>query len=120
MSLRASITNQGNIAIIALEGKMDFESQDILRENITTLMRSGKQVVIDLDKLSFIGSSGITLFIRSMFDLQAKGLTPQFCNAKSEMRQIISAFDEAKEGRIHSSREDAITSFFRSGKDENN
>lgn len=120
MSLRASITNQGNITIIALEGKLDYESQDILRENIRALAKEGQRVILDLDKLAFVGSSGITSFIRSLYELQGQGVLPQFCNVKSEFKQIIAAYDENREMGIHESREDAVTHFFRSGRGESN
>lgn len=120
MSLRANILNQGDVAIIALEGKLDFESQDILRENIITLMREGKQVIVDMDNLSFVGSSGITHFIRSLYEMQEMGGAPRLCNVRSEFRQIINAYDTNKEFSIHGNREDAVNGFFRSGQDENN
>ena len=58
MSLRASLVNQGDITVIALEGNLDFENQDILRESIVNLTRQGKRVVVDMEGLNFVGSSG--------------------------------------------------------------
>ncbi len=121
MSLRASVLNQGEITVIALEGKLDFESQDVLRENIITLTRQGKKVVVDMEGLNFVGSSGITHFIRSLYELQERGLTvPHLCNVKSEFRKIISAYDINREFSIHENRQAAVDGFFRSGGHENN
>lgn len=121
MSLRASLLNQGEITVIALEGKLDFENQDILRENIITLSRQGKKVVVDMEGLSFVGSSGITHFIRSLYELQEKGLkVPHLCNVRSEFRKIITAYDINKEFSIHENREAALGGFFRVGFGENN
>lgn len=122
MSLRASITNQGNIAVIALEGKLDYENQDILKDNIENLMQAGKQVLIDMDGLSFVGSSGITQFIQSVYVLKGQGslLAPQFCNVKNEFRKIFRAYDADKGLTIHETREAAVGSFFRDGEGENN
>lgn len=121
MSLRASLLNQGEITVIALEGKLDFENQDILRENIITLTRQGKKVVVDMEGLSFVGSSGITNFIRSLYELQEKGLSvPHLCNVRSEFRKIISAYDINKEFSIHENREAALGGFFRAGFGESN
>ncbi len=122
MSLRANITNQGNIAVIALEGKLDYENQDVLKDNIEILMQAGKQVVIDMDGLSFVGSSGITQFIQAVYTLKGQRalLTPQFCNVKNEFKKIFRAYDSEKELTIHETREAAVTSFFRTGEGENN
>lgn len=119
MSLRASLVNQGEITVIALEGKLDFENQDVLRESIITLTRQGKRVVVDMEGLSFVGSSGITHFIRSLYELQERGLSvPHLCNVKSEFRKIISAYDVNREFAIHENREAAVLGFFRVGAGE--
>jgi len=121
MSLRASISNQGNVTVISLQGKLDFESQDILRENIMGLMKEGRQVVVDLEDLSFIGSSGVTQFFYALAEFHNADRTPlRFCNVKSELRKIINAYDLKKTFAIHSSREDALSGFFRTGQGESN
>jgi anti-anti-sigma factor len=121
MSLRASLVNQGDITVIALEGKLDFENQDILRESIINLTRQGKRVVVDMEGLNFVGSSGITHFIRSLYELQERGMkVPALCNVKSEFRKIISAYDVNREFAIHETREAAVTGFFRAGTNESN
>ena len=121
MSLRASLVNQGDITVIALEGKLDFESQDVLRENIISLSKQGRKLVVDMELLSFVGSSGITHFIRSLYELQERGYsTPRLCNVKSEIRKIIGAYDINNDFTIFESRESAITDFFRLGTAESN
>ena len=121
MSIRANVSQQGNVTVISLQGKLDFESQELLRENIVSLMRKGQQVVIDLDNFSFIGSSGITHLIYALAEYSNAGdKTPlRFCNVKSELLRIINAYDLKKTFAIHSSRDDAVNSFFRSGHEEN-
>ncbi len=119
MSLRASLVNQGDVTVIALEGKLDFENQDILKESIVNLTQQGKRVVVDMEGLNFVGSSGITHFIRSLYELQERGMAvPHLCNVKSEFKKIISAYDVNREFAIHDTREMAVTGFFRSGRDE--
>ena len=121
MSLRASLLNQGEITVIALEGKLDFENQDILRESIMNLTRQGKKVVVDMEGLNFVGSSGITNFIRSLYELQERGMSvPRLCNVKSEFKKIISAYDINKDFSISEGREAAVDCFFRAGANENN
>jgi anti-anti-sigma factor len=119
MSLRASLVNQGEITVIALEGKLDFENQDVLKESILNLTRQGKRVIVDMEGLNFVGSSGITHFIRSLYELQERGLAvPHLCNVKSEFRKIISAYDVNRDFAIHETRELAVTGFFRAGESE--
>ncbi|RZA09899.1 MAG: anti-sigma factor antagonist [Proteobacteria bacterium] len=121
MSLRASLTNQGEVTVIALEGKLDFENQDLLRDSILTLTTQGRKVVVDMEGLSFVGSSGITNFIRSLYEMQERGMAvPQLCNVRSEFKKIIGAYDTNRDFAIHGNREDAVKNFFRSGASESN
>jgi anti-anti-sigma factor len=114
MSLRASVENQGEITVISLEGKMDFENQELLKESIFDLTKQGHKILVDMAQLNFVGSSGITHFIRSLYELQEKGLlVPQLCNVKSEFKRVISAFDSQQGFSIHDSRKDAVDNFFR-------
>ena len=90
-----------------------------MRESIINLTRQGKRVVVDMEGLNFVGSSGITHFIRSLYELQERGMAvPHLCNVKSEFKKIISAYDVNREFAIHDSRELAMTNFFRAGQDE--
>jgi len=121
MSLRASLVNQGDVTVIALEGNLDFENQDLLRESIVNLTRQGKRLVVDMEGLNFVGSSGITHFIRSLYELQERGMAvPHLCNVKSEFRKIINAYDVNRDFAIHETREAAVSGFFRSGDTESN
>lgn len=124
MSLRASLLNQGEVTVIALEGKLDYESQDMLRESIFSLTRQGKKLIVDMEGLSFVGSSGIVHFIRSLYEMQERGMSvPSLCNVKSEFRKIIAAYDNNQDFAIHETREAATnaantTGFFRTGQSE--
>jgi anti-anti-sigma factor len=116
MSLRANVTQQGEITVVALEGKLDYESQDVLKESLVTMMRAGRKLVVDFGGLNFVGSSGITHFIRSLYEIQESGQSPpRFCNVKSEFRKIIAAYDIHGEFSIHETREAAMNDFFRPG-----
>ena len=121
MSLRANVTQQGEITVVALEGKLDYESQDVLKASLVTMMQSGKKLVVDFGGLNFVGSSGITHFIRSLYEVQESGLLPpRFCNVRSEFRKIIAAYDIHSEFSIHESRDAAVSDFFRAGVGESN
>lgn len=63
MSLRASVIDNNNVTVISLEGRLNFENQQQLGDNVSRILREGKQIIFDLENLSFVGSSGITSFL---------------------------------------------------------
>ncbi len=52
-------------------------------------------ILINLENLEFVGSSGISSFVQALkeFNLSAPS-RPTYCNVKSEFKRIIRAFDE--------------------------
>lgn len=120
MSLKAQVTTTGEVTVMEVAGKLNHESQKLLQDNIEQLMRNGKQVVLDMEGLDFVGSSGITSFFRSLKETgERTGVRPKFCNVGLEFRRIMDAYDLTSEV-IHGSRVDAVRSFFRSGSNESN
>ena len=120
MSLRANISKEGDVTILEFHGKLNFENQAELRANLVEILQSGKQVVVDLNGLDFIGSSGVTNFIQTVREVsQETGLTPRFCNVSREFKKIMQAF-RIQQDSIHESRAEATKSFFRTGENERN
>lgn len=120
MSLKAQVTTTGEVTVMEVAGKLNHESQKMLQDNIEQLMRDGKQVVLDIEGLDFVGSSGITSFFRSLKETGDRtGIRPRFCNVSLEFRRIMDAYN-LDETMIHDNRVDAVRSFFRAGSGENN
>lgn len=122
MSLRASVIDNNNVTVISLEGRLNFESQQQLGENVARIIREGKQVIFDLENLSFVGSSGITSFLQDLrvYSEKDRSKTPIFCNVSSEFERLIEAYNEDSFFQIERNRHDAVATFFRAGSSENN
>lgn len=98
--MKTQIKKQGNSIIISMDGKLDFGTHIPLRENLNKLAREHKtdsvpkKIIVDLAKLEFVGSSGISSFVQTMREFNSNtGTRPQYCNVGSEFRKIIEAFD---------------------------
>ena len=116
MSLKADILEKENLAIVSIEGKLSYENQEQLCLRISNLLNHGKEVVVDMAGLDFVGSSGITSFLLA---LKKEERLPKFCNVSMEFQRIMAAYN-IEEKTICKSRTDAIQSFFRTGDSENN
>lgn len=60
MNFSATIRHSGQASLIELRGRLTFFEVGILRESITRLLREGhKQLVLNLNGLDYLDSSGI-------------------------------------------------------------
>lgn len=103
--MKARIKNLGNTIVINLDGKIDYETQDDVCQIISrTLHRStktdsvAKNIVMNLENLEFVGSTGITQFVQSLKAIHNEtDVTPKYCGVRSEFQKIIKAFDESNQ-----------------------
>ncbi|MFZ9594476.1 MAG: STAS domain-containing protein [Bdellovibrionia bacterium] len=116
--MKTQIKKSGDTIIVAMEGKLDFDTYLPLREDLNRLTGQEHQdstpqkIIFNLENLDFVGSSGISSFIQTLkeFNSSAPQL-PRYCNVKSEFRKVIQAFDESKEFQFYESEDRAIKSF---------
>ena len=59
------VTEDGNIATIHLDGEIDMEVSDKARNTILPLIEAGHEVQINLSKVDYMDSSGISVLIES-------------------------------------------------------
>ena len=65
-----------------------------------------------MEKLEFVGSSGISSFVQTLKEFTAVAQTkPRYCNVKSEFRRIIKAFDEEDLFQFYETEDRARKSF---------
>ena len=89
-----------------MEGKLDFETTQPLREDLGKLIRDiggrqtdsvAKKIVFDLERLEFVGSSGISSFVQTLKDFNITSPNrPLYTNVGSEFKRVIQAFDDAQ------------------------
>jgi anti-anti-sigma factor len=99
MILRAK--NEGEVLILELEGQLDFETTLQFQETCTSLIQKNEsqKVVFNLEKLKFVGSSGINHFIRIMKDFNNPKFAktkPKLCSLSTEFHRIFRAYQAAR------------------------
>ncbi len=100
--MKTLIKKNGDTIIVTMDGRLDFETHAPLREDLTRLIdqtltdSTPKKIIFNLEKLEFVGSSGISSFVQMLKEFNSHSPTkPRYCNVKSEFRRVIKAFDEA-------------------------
>lgn len=87
--MQAKIKKDGDVTVVELSGKLDFETAEPFRETCQDVLLNNK-VVFNLKDLNFVGSSGIGVFVNTLKEFTQKNpVPPKFCNVKSEFRKIF-------------------------------
>jgi len=96
MIMRAK--QDGNIMILELEGHLDFETTQQFRDTCSALLEknSSQRVIFNMEKLKFVGSSGINQFIRVLKDFNSLQEKPRYCRLSSEFQKVFKAYQTAR------------------------
>lgn len=102
--MKASIKNNIDAIILSIDGKVDYESQDQVCDTIIKTIENNKknnqpkQIIVNFEKLEFVGSCGITQFVQNLKSIHTDtSVVPKYCGVRSEFQKIMNAFDEEHE-----------------------
>src|SRR5271170_6044740 len=108
--MQAKIRKDGDITVVELKGRLDFETAEPFRETCADVLANSK-VVFNLGDLSFVGSSGIGAFVNTLRDFSKNcPVAPRFCEVKSEFQKVFKATDESA-FRVYEDERAALVSF---------
>jgi len=94
--MEISSTQQANITILALDGRLDGESGPSLEKTIHhSLTKECKQIIFDCTQLNYISSAGLRVFLLSSKNAKAQGGDVAFCSLQPAIVEIfeLSGFD---------------------------
>jgi anti-sigma B factor antagonist len=88
--MKVSQNNQDGVSVLVIEGEIDLYASPQLREKFDEVVEGdGKAVVVNLDKVSYIDSSGLATFIEAYQKLNAKEGKLVLCNLKETVRSVF-------------------------------
>lgn len=116
--MKTQIKKNGDVVVVEMNGRLDFETNGPLREELSKLIQPNrtdsapKKIIFNMEKLEFVGSSGISSFVQTLKEFNATSPSkPRYCNVKSEFKRVIKAFDEEQLFEFHENEERAKKSF---------
>jgi len=68
-------TDEGAFIRLALQGELDLSNAKTLETSLQDALASGTHVLVDLGKLEFLDSTGVSLLVMAMKDKEANRLT---------------------------------------------
>ncbi|MCM2324563.1 MAG: STAS domain-containing protein [Oligoflexia bacterium] len=124
--MKTQFKKSGDAIIVSMDGKLDFETNLPLRDDLAKLLRGAeadvakkahtdsapKKIIFNLEKLEFVGSSGISSFVQTLKDFNTSApVKPVYCNVKSEFKRVIKAFDDADAFEFYDNEDRARKSY---------
>ena len=116
--MKTHIKKNGDTIVVQMDGKLDYETTEPLRAELSKIIRNtktdsvAKKIIVNMEGLEFVGSSGISSFIQTLKEFNAMAPEkPRYCNVRNEFKKVIKAFDEEAQFEFHDSEARARDSF---------
>ena len=88
-ALTIRVRREQGYAIVTVAGEVDIATVTRLRESLFELAASGRTLVVDLDQVSFIDSSGLAALVGTARRAAAHGASLQVVCAQPRIRQLF-------------------------------
>jgi anti-sigma B factor antagonist len=86
-------------------GPLTQQLEELYKQN------AGARVVINLRGLNFVGSSGISSFVKSLRMFNRMSIKPSYCGMKSEFLRMFRLFEDQGAFDIFENENDAMASY---------
>ena len=102
-----SIRRQGEWTVVKIAGRIELEKAQTFRDACLKSLKNEK-VVFELDRLQFVGSTGMTEFFECLHDIERmKGCGVKLVGLSSDFKRFV-AFTKASQLKIHETLEEAF------------
>jgi anti-sigma B factor antagonist len=110
--MEISRRESGDIVILDVNGEIDLYNAPEIKDTINKLIEEKKyNVVINLDKVSYIDSSGIGALISSLSNLKKYQGGLKICNVSGSVRKVFELTKLTSFFEIYDSEQEAISTF---------
>ncbi len=110
--MEISRRDSGDIVILDVNGEIDLYNAPEIKDTINKLIEEKKyNVVINLDKVSYIDSSGIGALISSLSNLKKYQGGLKICNVSGSVRKVFELTKLTSFFEIYDSEQEAINAF---------
>jgi anti-sigma B factor antagonist len=87
--LEVSTSSNGGQSVLTVNGEIDLTSAPKLDEEITTVVESSDQVVIELGGVSFMDSTGLRVLLKASKTLTSRGGTLVLRQPSEPVRRLL-------------------------------
>lgn len=88
--MNITITEEGNTVTAVFDGRLDTVAAQQIAETVEPLLQNaGRTIILDCEKMPFISSSGLRIFLKIRKEVEAKGGNMQLRKVCPEVRQVF-------------------------------
>ncbi|MDH4129255.1 MAG: STAS domain-containing protein [Spirochaetota bacterium] len=103
---------KNNIIVLDINGEIDLYNAPEIKKKIKEQMDEGKNnVIVNLDKVSYVDSSGIGVLISSLSQLKKVGGGLKIINVYASVKKVFELTKLTSFFEIFESEEEAVKSF---------
>ena len=113
MALKITDRTVDGVSVEALEGRIVLgEESNALREKVKSLLASGqKKLVLNMDNVTYIDSSGLGTLVASHTSARAQGAALKISNLGSKFQEILQVTKLLTVFDVYDSESAAVASF---------
>lgn len=113
MALKMTDRVVDGVAVVAIEGRIVLgEESTALREKVKSLLASGqKKIVLNMDNVSYIDSSGLGALVASHTSAKSQGAALKLCHLGSKFQEILLVTKLVTVFEVYPTEAEAIASF---------
>ena len=102
---------QGKHTIISLTGRLDISQADEVEVKLSKDVQSGEgDIVIDLQEISYISSSGIRVFVGTVREMERQGRKLKLCAITPPVKKVFDIVELLDLFEVYETEEEAIAS----------
>ena len=88
--MNITITEEGNQIVATFDGRLDTVAAQQIEETVTPLLEhADRTIILDCEKMPFISSSGLRIFLKIRKEAAAKGGQMYLQNVNADVMQVF-------------------------------
>jgi anti-sigma B factor antagonist len=108
-----NVKRVGNVDIVYLVGRLDVHLSSEIEKELDKIIRneSDTHLLMNLEKVEYMSSSGLRIFVSTMRTLKEQKRRLALCNMNNAVKKIFEVVELMDMFEIYDSEEDALKSF---------
>lgn len=89
---------QGNVVVLELEGHLDVETTAQFQDMCLGILKkdASKRVILNMERLKFVGSTGINQFVDAIKAFSKCETRPKMCKVSTDFLMILRAYQTTR------------------------
>lgn len=89
---------QGNVVVLELEGHLDVETTAQFQDMCLGILKkdTSKRVILNMERLKFVGSTGINQFVDAIKAFNKCETKPKICKVSNDFLMILRAYQTTR------------------------